>query len=303
MKNCFKTLMTLAAVIAVTGVSAQEDAQADPQKETVIVDPFTCSSGVGEIARDNVRSAVMTGFSNVGRFYVVDALTDPRLSKLYTNRDSEDAVNAENWKTESEAAYKSMGAKKLLKGQVELLYEHKKLDDDGKWVYYTDVNFTLQVFDITDGKMAGSESYKYSELSVSSYADSFNSAIKKIAKDMTQFCNKYFKMESYILELGEADKKGVIKDLWISGGTEMGISNGTIFKVLAEKKVGPKVTRVAIGEVIAKEVLDGMTRCEIKDKKEGEAIKERFNNGEKLYVELDRKRGDGLKGFGRAFGF
>lgn len=295
--------MDLAALIAATAVCAQEETPADPQKETVIVDPFTYSSGASQVARDNVRSAVMTGFSNVGRFHVVDALTDSRLSKLYENREVEDVVNADNWKSESEAAYKELGAKKLLKGQVELHYEHKKLNDEGKWVYYTDINFTLQVFDITTGTMAGSESYKYSELSLSSYADSFNDAMKKIAKDMTQFCNKHFKMQSYILEMGEADKKGVIKDLWISGGTEMGIANGTIFKVLAEKKVGPKVTRVAIGEVIAKEVLEGMTRCEIKDKKEGEVIKEKFNNQEKLYIELDRKRGDGLKGFGRAFGF
>lgn len=299
MKNCFKTLLAVVALAAATGASAQED----PQKETVIVDPFTFSSGASSITRDNVRSAVMTGFSNVGRFFVVDALTDSRLSKLYENREVEDAVNDANWKTESEAAYKSLGAKKLLKGSVELHYEHKKLDDKGKPVYYTDINFTLQVYNIEDGTMTGSESYKYSELSVSSYADAFNSVINKVSKDMTQFCNKHFKMESYILELGEADKKGAIKDLWISGGTEMGIANGTIFKVLAEKKVGPKVTRQAIGQVIAKEVLEGMTRCEIMNKKEGEVIKDLFSKDEKLYIELDRKRGDGLKGFGRAFGF
>lgn len=299
MKTYFKTLLAVVALAAATGVSAQND----PQKETVIVDPFTFSSGASSVTRDNVRSAVMTGFSNVGRFFVVDALTDSRLSKLYENREVEDAVNDANWKTESEAAYKSLGAKKLLKGSVELHYEHKKIDDKGKPVYYTDINFTLQVYNIEDGTMIGSESYKYSELSTSSYADSFNDAIRKISKDMTQFCNKHFKMESYILELGEADKKGIIKDLWISGGTEMGIANGTIFKVLAEKKVGPKVTRQPIGQVIAKEVLDGMTRCEIMNKKEGDVIKDLFSKDEKLYIELDRKRGDGLKGFGRAFGF
>lgn len=299
MKNCFKFILAAVAMSVATGVSAQED----PQKETVIVDPFIYSSGASAVARDNVRSAVMSGFSNVGRFYVVDALTDSRLSKLYENREIEDAVTDENWKTESEAAYKAIGAKKLLKGLVELHYEYEKIDDEGDKVYHTDINFTLQVFDIATGTMSGSESYKYSELSVSSYADAFNYVIKKITKDMTQFCNKYFKVESYILELGEADKKGAIKDLWISGGTEVGFANGTIFKVCAEKKVGPKVARVTIGEVIAKEVLDGMTRCEIKDKKEGDAIKEKFNAGEKLVVEIDRKRGDGMKGLGRMFGF
>ncbi len=286
MKNCFKFILAAVAVSVAAGASAQED----PQKETVIVDPFTYSSGVSTVARDNVRSAVMSGFSNVGRFYVVDALTDSRLSKLYENREVEDVVNDANWKSESEAAYKAVGAKKLVKGLVELHYEHKKPDDDGKMMYYTDINFTLQVFDIATGTMEGSKSYKYSELSYESYADSFNDAIKKVTKDMTGFCNEFFKFKTYILELGEADKKGVIKDLWIAGGTEMGIDKNTIFKVYAERKVGPKVALTPIGEVIAKEVLDGMTRCEIRNKKEGEVIKEKFSAEEKLTVILDRKR-------------
>lgn len=292
-------MMAVAAALCAFCAYAQED----PSKETVIVDPFTNSAGASETARDNVRSAVISGFSQVGRFFVVDAMTDSRLSKLYENRKIEDVVNDANWKAESDVAYKAVGANKLIRGTVDLHYEHKKPNSDGKMVYYTDINFTLQVFDITTGALDGSESYKYSELSLSSYADSFNSVIRKVTKDMTQFCNKFFKMESYILELGEADKGGNIKDLWISGGTEVGITNGTIFKVLSEKKIGPKVTRVAIGEVIAKEVLEGMTRCEIKNKKEGEVIKTKFNDGEKLYIELDRKRGDGAKEIGRFFGF
>ena len=105
------------------------------------------------------------------------------------------------------------------------------------------------------------------------------------------------------MSLGEADKKGVVKDLWISGGSEVGIQNNTIFKVLVEKQIGPKTIRQSIGQIIAKEVTEGATRCEIMDKKAAEAIKTAFGDNKKLYVELDRKRGDGLKGFGRAFGF
>lgn len=300
MKNCFKTLMALAALIAATAVSAQEETPADPQKETVIVDPFSYSSGISSVARDNVRSAVLSGFSRVGRFHVVDATTDSRLSKLLENREVEDVVNTENWKTESEAAYKELGAKTLLKGQVELHKEYKKIDEKGKPVYYTDLNFTLQVFDITKGTMTGSESYKYSELSYTSYADSFNDIIKKITWEMSKFCNEYFKFETYILELGEADKKGVIADLWISGGTEMGVEKNTIFQVFAEKKLGPKVIRTLIGEIKAIEITDGASRCKIQNKKDGEDIKERFSNGEKLIVIVHKKPTsfiDGASGF------
>lgn len=298
MKNIFKSAAIIAALFASVAVSAQED----PSKETVIVEPFTQTGGE-TIALDNLRSAVMSGFSNVGRFYVVDALTDGRLSKLFSERNYEEAITDTNWQTESAAAYKSLNAEKILKGQLELLSFYKKVDDDGDLIYYCDLNFTLQVFNINDGTMSGSESYKYHELSVTSGDDAFNSACKKVVKDMTQFCNKHFKMESYVLELGEADKKGAIADLWISGGTEMGISNGTIFKVMVEKKIGPKVTRAQIGQVIAKEVSDGVTRCDIMNKAEGAVIKQAFNDGQTLYVELDRKRGDGLKALGRGFGF
>lgn len=298
MKNIFKSAAIIAALFASVAVSAQED----PSKETVIVEPFTQTGGE-TIALDNLRSAVMSGFSNVGRFYVVDALTDGRLSKLFSERNYEEAITDTNWQTESAAAYKSLNAEKILKGQLELLSFYKKVDDEGDLIYYCDLNFTLQVFNINDGTMSGSESYKYHELSVTSGDDAFNSACKKVVKDMTQFCNKHFKMESYVLELGEADKKGAIADLWISGGTEMGISNGTIFKVMVEKKIGPKVTRAQIGQVIAKEVSDGVTRCDIMNKAEGAVIKQAFNDGQTLYVELDRKRGDGLKALGRGFGF
>ena len=93
-------MMAVAAALCAFCAYAQED----PSKETVIVDPFTNSAGASETARDNVRSAVISGFSQVGRFFVVDAMTDSRLSKLYENRKIEDVVNDANWKAESDVA-------------------------------------------------------------------------------------------------------------------------------------------------------------------------------------------------------
>lgn len=299
MKGIFKT--SLAAVVAMF-VTANVFAQ-DPKAEIVIIDPFTKAAGVGSNIRDNVQSSVMGGLTKVGRFQVVDAKSSSRLQGLFASKTIEEVVTADNWKAESEAAYKELGATRLLKGQVDLCYEHRKLNDEGKWVYYTNVNFALSVYNISDGSLVGTESYKYNELSTVSYGESLNAILNKITKDMTQFCNKHFKVESYVMSLGDADKKGVVKDLWISGGSNVGIQNNTIFKILVEKQIGPKTIRQSIGQVIAKEVTDEATRCEIMDKKGGEAIKAAFNANKKLYVELDRKRGDGLKGFGRAFGF
>ncbi|MBQ8307814.1 MAG: hypothetical protein IJX56_03310, partial [Alistipes sp.] len=298
MKKMLKSALVLASALMTLGASAQED----PKKETVILDPFTRVSGVSQLACENVRSAVKEGFSTVARFDLVDAVNDSRVAGLVNGRKAEELVTDENWQTESAAVYKSLNATSLIKGQVELDSEYTKTDEEGKVWYYNDVNFTLTVINLTDGSTTGTKSYSYHGLSSTSVSDAFNTdVLPKISKDMQQFCNEFFKVETYILELGEADKKGAIKDLYLAGGTEVGVQKGSIFKVYAEKKIGPKVIKSEIGELKATEVMDGATVCQIL--KGGDVIKEKFLAEEKLSVVLDRKRGDGAKELGRMFGF
>ncbi len=299
MKKFIKSLAFVAALVSTLGVFAQQD----PSKETVIVEPFTCIQDGYARATQNLRGAVMSGFSNVGRFHVVDAVSDARLSALFKERKYEDVVTDQNWQTESTTAYKSLNAKRLLKGQVEMVKEYTKRNDEGKLLYYSDVNFTLQVFSIEDGSMVGSDSFSYSQLSTTSYVDAFNDVLRKAEKQMVHFCNKFFKVESYVLDLGATDKKGNLADLWVSGGSNVGVEKGSIFLVKVEKKIGPKTTRTQIGQVIAEEVTEDMTRCKIMKKDEGAVIAAAFNEGKTLYVELDRKRGAGLVNIGTALGF
>lgn len=289
------------AIVAKDAVYAQEGN--DPTKEVIIIDPFTMTESTYSIVRDNIRSAVISGLTNVGRFDLVDALSDDRVSQLFANRKVEDVINDQNWATESQAQYKAFGANKLIKGRIELLREYTSRNDEGETIYNSEVNFTLQVFDIADGKLAGSESYKYDDISFSSYTDAFNSIAKKASKDMTKFCNKFFPIDSYILELGETDKKGTLVSVWISGGNNVGFSNGTIFLVKAEQKVGSKVIFNTIGQIKAQSVEDEVTLCVVTDKKTGDAIMDAFNNGKKMKVISDRKRGDGITGVLRGIGF
>jgi hypothetical protein len=255
-----------------------------------------------------VRSAVISGLSEINRFHIVDALTDARLKTLFEDRNYEEVVTESNWQTESTAAYKAINADRLLKGQVDLVQYNLKYNDDGEPIYYCTLNYTLQLFDITNGTLIGSKSYKYDELSVSRYEDALNSCLKKISgfhngimkvkPDVLGFCNEHFKVITCILELGEADKKGNITDLWISGGEEMGFLKGSIFAVYKEKKIGPKVAREKIAEIVAEEVLDGLTRCKVA-KKEAPVIQQEYNAGTALIIELDRQRG---AAFGEAMG-
>ena len=142
--------------------------------------------------------------------------------------------------------------------------------------------------------MVGSETIAVTGVDADSKDGAFNDAMKDLRKAMTKFVDNHFKFETYILELGEADKKGRVKDLYISGGSEMGVAKKTRFKVYTERKIGPKVTKSEIGTLVAVEVMEGVTKCQVAAGEE--AIKEKFNSGEKLIVIVD-KQGTAAGGF------
>lgn len=282
MKAICKTLLAAIAVLFVSGVSAQED----PQKETVIVNPFTRTSSVSGAVNDNVRAAVLSGFSERGRFHIVDALTDATLTELYGNRSVEDVVNDANWQSESTAVYKKLNAKKVVIGQTNDLTYSVWTSGDTRY-NKAEISFSLRVYNIEDGSMGASETIVVEASDADSRDLALTEALKEVRRAMTKFVDDHFKFETYILELGQADKKGRVKELYISGGTEMGVAKKTRFKVFAERKIGPKVTTQEIGTIVAKEPMDGVTLCEVAD---GDVpIKDKFNSGEKLIVVLDKQ--------------
>jgi hypothetical protein len=284
MKNLSKILLSAASLFVVSAALAQED----PSKETVIVNPFTYSAATNKAASDNVRAAVLTGLSDRGRFHIVDALTDEALAGLYANRQVEDVVNDANWKSESEAVYKKLGANKMITGETTLVsFSRYKSDLDDKMYNKCEVTVMLKVYNIADGAMVGSDNISVMGIDADSNDGAFNNAMGDLRKAMTNFVDDHFKFETYILELGDSDKKGRLQELYISGGTEMGIANKTRFKVYCEQKIGPKVTKKEIGTLAAIEVMEGVTKCKVAN---GEAeIKEKFSNGDKLIVVLDQQ--------------
>ena len=169
-----------------------------------------------------------------------------------------------------------------------------KSDIDGKMYNKAEVTLALKVYNIIDGAMVGSETVAVTGVDADPKDGAFNDAMKDLRKAMTKFVDNHFKFETYILELGEADKKGRVKDLYISGGSEMGVAKKTRFKVYTERKIGPKVTKSEIGTLVAVEVMEGVTKCQVAAGED--AIKEKFNSGEKLIVIVD-KQGTAAGGF------
>ncbi len=285
MENRLKTTL---GIVASLFIAFSASAQDDPSRETVIVNPFTHSGAVNTAVTNNVRAAVLSGISARGRFHIVDAMTDGIMSQLYNGRSAEEVVNDANWKTESEAAYKALGADKLIIGQVNnLSYSTTKSVLDGSNMAQADVTFSLKVYNIADGAMIASEDIAVMGLDANNTRDgAFNDAMSDITTRMTKFVDDHFKFETYILEL------------YISGGSEMGVERRTRFKVFSERTVGTRAMRSEIGTIVAQEVSEGVTMCEVS--RGGDVIKEKFNNGETLIVVLDRQgtpTGEVLRGF------
>lgn len=88
MENVFRTFLTTVIVFVTQSAAVQEDSS----KETVLINPFACTDAVSRAACDNMRAAVLSGFSDRGRFLIVDAL-DETLSKLYVDCNAADEVN------------------------------------------------------------------------------------------------------------------------------------------------------------------------------------------------------------------
>ena len=89
MENVFRTFLTTVVVFVTQGAAVQEDSS----KESVLINPFACTDAVSRAACDNMRAAVLSGFSDRGRFHIVDALTDETLSKLYVDCNAADVLN------------------------------------------------------------------------------------------------------------------------------------------------------------------------------------------------------------------
>ena len=91
-------------------------------------------------------------------------------------------MNDANWKTESEAAYKALGAKKVVIGQANnVAFSQFKSDIDGKMYNKADVTYSLKVYNIADGAMIASEDLSVSGIDADSRDGAFNDAMKACA--------------------------------------------------------------------------------------------------------------------------
>lgn len=270
----------------------------DLVKETVIVDRFvsTTNHNLASETTHALRDMALQAFTEKGRFNLVDSEQNAVLQKLNSTRKqySEESVNASNvLDEESTEVYKSLGAKYLVQGRVTNLSVTYVESENSSPYYKGEVTLVLTVHNIADGSVKASETLEFMGIDSNVPKQAVDDAVKSTKLKIMAFVDRHFTFITRIEQIEVMSKKGAAKELYIAGGTEMGVQKGQTFIVRVSKQIGSKTTLVEIGKLKAKEVMDGVTLCTVS--KGGAEIAEIFKksgNFSSFVIESDKISGE-----------
>lgn len=177
----------------------------------------------------------------------------------------------------------------LLEGTVASIGSNTELDKKtGKTrVLRGIVSLTLSLKDVRSGQIVTSRRF---ERQVSAYGPSFTKttdqlltdAIGYVANDVAHYFNSIFPVHGVILQKG-LEKKGKLKQVYISLGSQWGVQEGTSFIVYAVSSVAGRQVKREIGKLKATEVQgEDITICKVS--KGEEDISAALKQGQRLVV-------------------
>lgn len=273
-----KKVLSLLAFLLIANVCMYAQ---DLVKETVIVDRFisTTDHALALETTHALRDMALQAFTEKGRFNIVDSEQNAVLQKLNSTRKqySEESVNASNvLDEESTEVYKSLGAKYLVQGRLTNLSVSYVETTNSSPYYRGEVTLVLSVHNIADGSVKASETLEFIGIDSEVAKQSVDDAVKSTKSKIMAYVDRHFTFITRIEQIEVMSKKGAAKELYIAGGTEMGVQKGQTFIVRVLKQIGSRTTLIEIGKLKAKEVLDGVTLCTVS--KGGEEISQIFKN-------------------------
>jgi hypothetical protein len=273
-----KKVLSLLAFVLIANVCMYAQ---DLVKETVIVDRFisTTDHVLALETTHALRDMALQAFTEKGRFNIVDSEQNAVLQKLNSTRKqySEESVNASNvLDDESTEVYKSLGAKYLVQGRLTNLSVSYVETTNSSPYYRGEVTLVLSVHNIADGSVKASETLEFIGIDSEVARQAVDDAVKSTKSKIMAYVDRHFTFITRIEQIEVMSKKGVAKELYIAGGTEMGVQKGQTFIVRVLKQIGSRTTLIEIGKLKAKEVLDGVTLCTVT--KGGEEISQIFKN-------------------------
>lgn len=284
-----KLAALLLCLVSTLTVSAQKQTEG---KKTLYVDYFSRSSDVPFAWAEQLRGVVIEGIQQLNRVVLIDVDTQDAL-KVEKKRRESGQLSADGDMSRL-SAMSELGANYILQGTVTSFSTSKKQSSDGKSVYYdATVAYTLKVVDPSNGTTLATKTFKHGQgiADMNTIGDTPDEAATNVAnyarKAVRALVDEAFKLGGTILEINQ-EKNGEAKQVYISLGTDHGVSAKSNFKVYVLRKVAGRDSRKEIGElkVNAIEGAD-ITLCDVK--KGGKEIKQAMDSQQKIEVESFHK--------------
>lgn len=269
-------------------LKAQDAAQA-PQKDIVVVDLFARNRTVPMAYAEDVRQQVMAAFADRGRQIVVDAATSGALAQPQGNWGFVDpttaAANRNEFLQNRMQVMRDAGARYVVTGAIaDYKFEHITLPAVGKNPPTPGFRATFQViisaYDLKTGKQIPDRLCTLkADARVAEDADKM--AISTLRGQLLFYIDNSFKFETTILQLGDADSRKGVREVYIHSGSDMGVRNGDLFLVYEEIPIGGVFTRQNIGKLRVNDVENpSVAKCKIT--KGNDEIVKAFNEGRVL---------------------
>ncbi len=266
MKRIFSIIMLISLSIS---MMAQ-----DHDKPTVCIDDFEYARRISSKWANMLRDNVAKGILETGRLDVVD------VQNVDEPTDSEESFL-------QGLSQDNIGV--LVKGNFNLL-DCQSERKGGKFIYTVKVGYSLTLVDTSTGKVMVTHEFE----GTSGRGDDESKCIAQAIElatlhRMKKFVEDNFKVEAYIKELDQVDRKGA-KTVFVTMGSNDGIQKGQMFDVYQVLEVAGESGSRLVGTAKAKEVLGGnLSVCSIT--KGGDDIKNAFDRGQKLIVVTRAKKG------------
>lgn len=256
------------------------------QKDVVLIDFFNRAAGVDQGHVENLRTHIIQGITETERLRVLDVATQPSLATEEQRRKAESAMSDV---IAHSSAIQTLGAKYIITADVTTMTATKKTTQEGA-VYYTgNLTWAIKAIDASNGVLKYTETYQLGGGNLLSLTgsgstpdDAMLETCKLAKKSMKAFVNKAFPIEGTLLKV-ETVKKNKAETVYIDLGSAHGVSVGQRFDVYVEIDIAGEVSRKAVGELNAKEVLSA-SRALCKVTKGGDLILDASNKEQKLIV-------------------
>lgn len=277
-----RVIFTIAMCLCV----AMSYAQA-PKRQTVVLDYFSKSSNVSTAARDMIRDAVFSGFTNSGRLNIIDATNTKALKISESAAKKSNAPSADNIRQNT---MKESGAKYLVTGNVSMVDAVEEQGKDEKIFYNGVVSFSLVIIDLETGHNMLVEEISCNGFKTKSETKevAISEVVRHLHATINRFVNDNFKLETKVVQIHE-EKGGKVTKVYINVGSALGVGKNQTFMMYIDSDVAGVKKREEIGRLTVDSVFgDELTLCKVS--KPSEEIKAYMNNGSGIIVITDKQK-------------